>query len=90
MEIVIHNLTNFLAYINNLLVHNKDPNKHLEILEQLFIWLRKHGFKINFPKCFFGAVGVSYLRFQLLPQDITPGMEMLKAVAKAKPPNNIH
>jgi hypothetical protein len=39
MEIVIHNLTNILAYIDDLLVHTKDNNKHLEILEQLFIRL---------------------------------------------------
>ena len=53
MEIVIHNLTNILAYIDDLLVHTKDHNKHLEILEQLFIRLRKHGLKINVPKSFF-------------------------------------
>jgi hypothetical protein len=34
MEIVIHNLTNILAYIDDLLVHTKDHNKHLEILDQ--------------------------------------------------------
>jgi hypothetical protein len=43
IEIVIHNLTNILAYIDDLLVHTKDHNKHLEILEQLFIRLHsKH------------------------------------------------
>ena len=31
MEIFIHNLTNILAYIKDLLVHTKDHNKHLEI-----------------------------------------------------------
>jgi hypothetical protein len=47
MEIVLHNLTNILAYIDDLLVHTKDHNKHLEILEQLFIRLRKHGLKFK-------------------------------------------
>jgi hypothetical protein len=32
MEIVIHNLTNILAYIDNLWVHTKDQNKHQDIL----------------------------------------------------------
>ena len=90
MEIVIHNLTNILAYIDDLLVHTKDHNKHLEILEQLFIRLRKHGLKINLPKSFFGAVEVSYLGFRLTPQGITPGTDKLKAVADAKAPNDVH
>ncbi len=77
MEIFIHNLTNILAYINNLLVHTKDHNKHLEILEQLFVRLRKHWLKINLPKSFFGAVEVSYLgaltisRLWLMPSLLT-------------------
>ncbi len=90
MEIVINNLTNILAYINDLLVHTKDHNKHLEILEQLFIRLRKHGLKINLPKSSFRAVEVSYLGFRLTPQGITQGTDKLKAVADAKPPNDVH
>ncbi len=90
MEIVIHNLTNILAYIDDLLVHTKDHNKHLVILKQLFICLRKRGLKINLPKSFFGAVEVSYLGFRLTPQGITPGTDKLKAVADAKPPNDVH
>jgi hypothetical protein len=43
MEIVIHNLSNILAYIEDLLVHTKDHCKHLEILDELFTRLRKHG-----------------------------------------------
>jgi len=31
MEIVIYNLSNLLAYIDDLLVHTKDHNKHVEI-----------------------------------------------------------
>jgi hypothetical protein len=35
MEIVIHNLKNVIAYIDGLLVHTKDHNQHLEILDEL-------------------------------------------------------
>jgi hypothetical protein len=84
MEIVIHNLTNILAYIDDLLVHTKDHHKHLEILEQLFIRLQKHGLNINLPKSFFGAVEVSYLGFRLTPQGITPGTDKLKAVHEVR------
>ena len=90
MEIVILNLKNVLAYIDDLLVHTKDHNTHLQILEELFIRLRKHGLKINLPKSFFGAVEVSYLGFKLTPQGIKPGSDKLKAVGQAAPPNDIH
>jgi hypothetical protein len=89
MEIVIHNLSNILAYIDNLLVHTKDHGKHLEILDELFTRLRKHGLKINLPKSFFGATEVSYLGFKLTPDGIKPGADKLKAVAAAKLPNDI-
>ena len=89
MEIVIHNLSNILAYIDDLLVHTKDHGKHLEILDELFTRLRKHGLKINLPKSFFGATEVSYLGFKLTPDGIKPGSDKLKAVAAAAPPNDI-
>jgi hypothetical protein len=73
MEIVIHNLSNILAYIDDLLVHTKDHGKHLEVLDELFTRLRKHGLKINLPKSFFGAREVSYLGFKLTPDGIKPG-----------------
>ncbi len=72
MEIVIHNLSNILAYIDDLLVHTKDHGKHLEVLDELFTRLRKHGLKINLPKSFFGAREVSYLGFKLTPDGIKP------------------
>ena len=48
MEIVIHNLSNSLTYIDDLLVHTKDHGKHMEILDDLFTRLRKHRLKINY------------------------------------------
>jgi hypothetical protein len=87
MEIVIHNLSNILAYIDNLLVHTKDHGKHLKVLDELFTRLRKHGLKM--PKSFFGATEVSYLRFKLTPDGIKPGADKFKAVAAVKPPNDI-
>jgi hypothetical protein len=89
MAIVIHNLSNILAYIEDLLVHTKDHGKHLEILDELFTRLRKHGLKINLPKPFFGTTEVRYLGFKLTPDGIKLGADKLKPVAAAKLPNNI-
>jgi hypothetical protein len=89
MEIIIYNLSNILAYIDNLLVHTKGHGKHWEILNELFTRLRKHGLKINLPKSFFSTSVVSYLGFKLRPDDIKPGTDKLKAMAAAPLPNNI-
>ncbi len=89
MEIVIHNLSNILAYIDDLLVYTKDHGKQLEVLDELFTRLRKQGLKINLPKSFFGTTEVSYLRFKLTPDGIKTGADKLKAVAAAKLPNDI-
>jgi hypothetical protein len=51
--------------------------------------LRKHGLKINLPKSFFGTTEVSFLGFKLTPDEPKPGVNKLKAVAAAKPPNDI-
>ncbi len=67
----------------------KDHGKHLEVLDELFTRLRKHGLQINLPKSFFGATEVSYLRLKLTPDGIKPGADKLIAVAAAKPPNDI-
>ena len=89
MEMVIHNLSNILAYIDDILVHTKDHGKHLEILDELFTRYRKHGLKINLSKSFFGATEVSYLGFKLTQGKIKPGADKLKAVAAVKLPNDI-
>jgi hypothetical protein len=77
IEIVIHNLSIILAYIEDLLVHAKDHGNHLEILDDLVTRLRKHGLKINLPKSFFGATQVSYLGFKLTPEGLKPGADKL-------------
>jgi hypothetical protein len=81
IEIVIYNLSNVLAYIDVLLVHTKDHNKYLEILDKLFTRLRKHGLKINLPKSFFVAIEVSYLGFKLTLDGIQPRKDNFKAMA---------
>ena len=90
MEIVIHNLKNVIAYIDDLLVHTKDHNQHLEILDELFTRLRKHGLKLNLPKSHFGCREVGYLGFRLTPEGVKPGIDKLKAVSGALPPNDVH
>ena len=90
MEIVIHNLKNVIAYIDDLLVHTKTHEEQLDSLDQLFVRLNKNGLKINLKKSFFGCNQVSYLGFRLTPDGVLPGTDKLKAVRAALPPSNVH
>ena len=90
MEIVIHNLKNIIAYIDDLLVHTKSHEEQLDSLDQLFTRLRQHGLKLNLKKSFFGCEEVSYLGFRLTPDGVLPGIDKLRAVREALPPSNVH
>jgi hypothetical protein len=72
LEIVIHQLKNVKAHINDLLVHTKNHEQQLKILYQLFIWLRKDGLKINLPKSMFCLPEVEYLGFKINQEGVQP------------------
>ncbi len=83
LQIVIHQLKNILAHIDNLLVHTKDMNnkQQLKVLDQLIIRLRKHGLKNNLPKSMFCLPEVEYLGFKINQEGVQPGTDHLKAIA---------
>jgi hypothetical protein len=76
-EIVIHNISNILAYIDNLLVHTKNHGKQCEILDELFTRLKQHRLKMNLSKSFFSSTE----GFRLMPDGIKPGADKLKPMA---------
>jgi hypothetical protein len=73
---------------DNLLMHSKTHEKHLEILDMVFTRLRAHNLKINRPECVFGSKNVSYLGFKLTEEEIIPVKDKLKAVARAESPDS--
>ena len=89
MEKVMRDLKNVIIYIDDILTHTKTHEEQLQLLEQVFLRLKKHGMKINLDKCVFGNTEVSYLGFVLTPEGITPGKDKLKAIKEAKPPTDV-
>ena len=89
VELVMHNITNLIIYIDDLLVHTADHETHLQTLEKVFIRLRQHNLKVNLKKCVFGDQNVAYLGFRLTPQGIKPGQDKLKAVRDCTPPTTV-
>jgi Reverse transcriptase (RNA-dependent DNA polymerase)/RNase H-like domain found in reverse transcriptase len=89
MEGVLPNLQNVIVYIDDLLICFSTHEWHLQILEQVLVWLYQNHLKINLEKCLFGNKEVSYLGFTLTPEGIKPGKNKLKAIQTAKAPADI-
>ena len=86
MEMILDTIKNVIVYIDDVLIHSKIHDQHLESLEAVFQRFQKYGMKINLDKCFFGNTEVSYLGFVLTPEGIAPGKDKLKAIRDASPP----
>ncbi len=86
MEKLMDGIDNVIVYIDDLLIHSKNHEHHLQILDKVMSRLEENNMKINLAKCFFGNTEVNYLGFRLTPQGIKPGKDKLKAVEKAKVP----
>ncbi len=89
MEGILRNISNVIVYIDDILVHTKNHEEHLKVLEQVLQRLHSHDLNINLDKCFFGNKEVSYVGFTLTPEGIKPGKNKLKAIKDAKPPTDI-
>ena len=89
METVMHSISNVLVYIDDLLLHSHNHEDHLKTFEQVLQRLIQHGIKLNLEKCVFGSKEVAYLGFRLTESGIKPGVDKLKAVAKAPAPTSV-
>jgi hypothetical protein len=86
IEKLMDGIDNVIVYIDNLLIHSRTHEHHLQILDKVMTRLSENNMKINVAQCFFVSTEVSYLGFRLTPQGIKPGKNKLKAVEKAKIP----
>ncbi len=78
------------AYMDNLLVITKSSyDDHLDKLEQIFIWLRDAGLKINAAKLFFCAQETEYLGYILTRGGIRPKPKKVQAILVLNPPKNV-
>ena len=62
---------------------------HEEVLEIVFIRLRKYGLKWNISKSTFGSSRVTYLGYVINEHGIKPGQEKLKVVSDFPAPNYV-
>jgi len=89
VELVVKGIDNFVVYIDDLIIHSQTHEHHLESLDKVFTQLAAHNLHVNLKKCVFSSSETSYLSFRLTKNSIFPGMDKLKAVKEAKPPENV-
>ncbi len=89
VELVVKGISNVVIYINDLIIHSKTHEEHLQTLETVFTWLASHNLRVNLKKCMFGSNETSYLGFRLSEDGIFPVTDKLKAVRDAEPPQNV-
>jgi hypothetical protein len=89
VELVVKGISNVVVYINDLIIHSKTHEEHLQTLDAVFTWLALHNLRVNLKKCMFGSNETSYLGFRLSKVGIFPGTDKLKAVRDAEPPQNV-
>jgi hypothetical protein len=54
MEKLMDGIDNVIVYIDDLLIHSKTHEHHLQILDVVMSRLAENNMKINATKCFFG------------------------------------
>ena len=89
VELVVKGIDNVVVYIDDLIIHSKTHEQHLESLDKVFTRLAAHNLRVNLKKCVFGSSETSNLGFCLTKNGIFPGTDKLKAVKEAKPPENV-
>lgn len=67
------------CYLDDLLVHNKNDQTHLESLRESLTTLRTHNLRAKLSKCEFGASKISFLGHQCSLSGVTP--EQSKQIA---------
>ena len=77
---------NMEAYINDMVVKNKQAFEHLSDLEEVFSVLRKHKLRLNASKCSFGMGSGKILGYMITHRGIEVNPDQIKAIHDLHPP----
>ena len=86
MDYVLREIAGVLTYIDDVLLHTKTHEFHLQQLETVLLRLRKYGLKLNARKTIFGASEVQYLGYTINARGVTLSRDKLQAIKEAKEP----
>jgi hypothetical protein len=86
---VVKGINNVVVYIDDLIIHSKTHEEHLQSLDAVFTRLASQNLRVNVKNCVFGSGEKSYLGFQPTKEGIFPGSDKFKAVKEAQLPKNV-
>ena len=77
------------CYFDDILVSSAEEESHLNISEEVFNWLEKHGFRIKLEKCEFLQPCIEYLGHIVSKDGIKPVQSKIEAIVHAPTPENV-
>ena len=75
--------------MDNMITKSKNPNKHVEHLEETFWFLRKYKMKLNLEKCAFGVESRKFIRFMVSHWRIEVNPGKIQAIVQMRSPRNL-
>ena len=76
------------AYIDDIVVKNKQIVEHLADLGEVFSVLREHRLRLNASKCSFGVNSRKFLGYTIIHRGIEVNPDQIKAINSLHPPQN--
>jgi hypothetical protein len=76
------------AYVDDILVHSKTFDEHIQHLDTVFAKLTPAGFTLNVSKCKFGVAKVRFLGHEISEAGVTADPCRLEAILQYPPPKN--
>ena len=89
MDEVLRGLPFVRCYIDDIVVWSKNPEEHLQHLEQIFQQLREAGLKVHPGKCVFAADSIDFLGHRISPGKLEPQTDELAAVRDLPAPTGL-
>ena len=89
MEEVLRGQPFVYAYIDDILIANKDATSHKQHLNEVLRRLTYNGFQINLDKCVFGSTHIDLLGHHTDANGIAPLPEKIKAIQEFPVPTAI-
>ena len=68
------------AYIDDILIYNKNKKEHIKHVRLIFQRLRDVGLQVDIQKCFFGITEVKYFELIIIIDEIRINMKKVFAV----------
>ena len=89
MDMIMEGLDNVICYIDDVLIHSRSTEEHLDHLADALFRLAKYGLKVNLAKCELLRQSVTYLGLTISHKGLQPGSHKTDVIKQCPPPTTI-